>query len=76
MQAAGHELIRQAATERFRTALAPLRLPMLDLLPVIQAQPDPAGLFFQRNIHLTPRGHQVVGHALAGFVMGLPARAR
>jgi len=76
VQAAGHELIRQAATERFTTALMPLGLPMLDLLPVIQAQPDPAGLFFQRNIHLTPRGHQVVGHALAGFVMGLPARAR
>ncbi|HUR21061.1 MAG TPA: GDSL-type esterase/lipase family protein [Vicinamibacterales bacterium] len=76
VQAAGHELIRQAATERFRTALTPLGLPMLDLLPVLQAQPDPAGLFFQRNIHLTPRGHEVVGHALAGFVMGLPPRAR
>ena len=76
VQAAGHELIRQAATERFRAALTPLGLPMLDLLPVIQSQPDAAGLFFQRNIHLTPRGHQVVGHALAGFVMGLPARAR
>ena len=76
VQAAGHELIRQAATERFRTALAPLGLPMLDLLPVLQAQENPTGLFFQRNIHLTPRGHQVVGHALAGFVMGLPARAR
>ena len=71
VKAAGHELLRQAATERFRTALTPLGLPMLDLLPVIQAQPDPAGLFFQRNIHLTPRGHEVVGHALAGFVMGL-----
>ena len=76
VEAAGHELIRQAATERFRTALTPLGLPMIDLLPVIQAQPEPAGLFFQRNIHLTPRGHQVVGHALAGFVMGLPAPAR
>ena len=76
VEAAGHELIRHAASERFRTALAPLGLPMLDLLPVIQAQPEPAGLFFQRNIHLTPRGHEVVGHALAGFVIGLPARAR
>jgi hypothetical protein len=76
VQEAGHELVRQAATERFHAALAPLGLPMLDLLPVIQAQPDPAGLFFQRNIHLTPRGHQVVGHALAGFVTGLAARAR
>ncbi len=76
VRAAGHELIRQAATDRFQAALAPLELPMLDLLPVLQSQPDPAGLFFQRNIHLTPRGHEVVGHALAGFVMGLPARTR
>jgi len=76
VRAAGHDLIRQAATERFRTALTPLGLPMFDLLPVIQAQTDPAGVFFQRNIHLTPRGHEVVGHALVGFVMGLSPRAR
>lgn len=76
VEAAGHSLIRQAASERFREALTPLGLPVLDLLPVIQAQENPAGLFFQRNIHLTPRGHEVVGHALAGFVMGLPPRAR
>jgi hypothetical protein len=56
--------------------LAPLGLPMFDLLPVIQADPDPVGLFFQRNIHLTPRGHEVVGQALTGFVLSLPARAR
>ena len=73
VQAAGHVLVRQAATDRFRTALAPLGLPTLDLLPILQAEQNPAGLFFQRNIHLTPRGHGVVGHALAGFVMGLPA---
>jgi lysophospholipase L1-like esterase len=76
VHSAGHELVRHAATERFRTALTPLGLPMFDLLPVMQAQTNPAGLFFQRNIHLTPRGHQVVGHALAGFVKGLPATAR
>ncbi|MEO6223972.1 MAG: GDSL-type esterase/lipase family protein, partial [Vicinamibacterales bacterium] len=61
VKAAGYELVRNAATDRFRAALAPLNLPMLDLLPVMQAQPSPAGLFFQRNIHLTPRGHELVG---------------
>ena len=67
-RAAGQELIRDAATKRFTTALAPLGVPMLDLLPVLKAQPDPAGLFYKENIHLTPRGHEVVGRALAEFV--------
>ena len=60
-RAAGHELLRDAATTRFADALAPLGLPMLDLLPVLRAQPDPADLFFRENIHFTPRGHAVVG---------------
>lgn len=71
--AAGGQLVRHAATERFAEALAPLQLPMLDLLPVLAAQPDRAGLFFQRNVHLTPRGHTVVAGALEDFVRSLPA---
>lgn len=72
---AGGTLVRDAATDRFAEALAPLGLPMLDLLPVLRAQPDPAGLFFQRNIHLTRRGHEVAGVALARFVHEIvPAR--
>ncbi len=67
-RAAGHELLRDAATTRFADALAPLGLPMLDLLPALRAQPDPAGLFFRENIHFTPRGHAVVAEALATFV--------
>jgi lysophospholipase L1-like esterase len=70
---AGGSLIRDAATERFRDALAPLGLPMLDLLPVLQAEPNRIELFFQRNVHLTPRGHRVVGRALTEFVAGLQA---
>ena len=78
-RAAGHELLRDAATTRFREALAPLGLPVLDLLPILRAQPDPAGLFFRENIHFTPRGHAVVGAALAEFVTGImdsPAATR
>jgi len=67
----GGTLVRQAATERFATALAPLNLPMFDLLPVLAQQPDRAGLFFQRNVHLTPRGHGVVSGALVQFVRSL-----
>jgi lysophospholipase L1-like esterase len=67
----GETLLRDAATERFREALAPMGLPMLDLLPILQAEPNRVDLFFQRNVHLTPRGHRVVGQALLPFVRPL-----
>ncbi len=68
VRASGGRLVRQAATERFRRALEPLGLPMLDLLPVLERQPDRVALFFQRNVHLTPRGHDVVAGAIAEFL--------
>jgi lysophospholipase L1-like esterase len=69
--AAGDTLERDAATNRFRDALQPLGLPMLDLLPLLRAEPNRLELFFQRNVHLTPRGHRVVGQALTPFVSGI-----
>jgi hypothetical protein len=76
VQRAGGVLVRNAATTRFREALAPLALPTLDLLPTLEAQPDRMGLFYQRTIHLTPRGHEVVTDALFEFLTtsGLIAR--
>lgn len=68
--AAGGDLRRDAPTERFTTALGDLGLPMLDLLPPLRAARAGSDLFFQENVHLTRRGHQVVGDALAGFVEG------
>ena len=68
VRAAGGELDRQAASRRFREALAPMGLPMIDLQPVLFAQPDRSGLFFQRTVHLTPRGHDVVAAALFDFL--------
>lgn len=68
VEQAGGTLLRDAATDRFAEGLRPLGLPMLDLLPVLRAQPDPAGLFFEGNIHFTPRGHAVVAEALADFL--------
>jgi hypothetical protein len=65
---AGGELVRNSGTARFREALAPLDLPMLDLLPALEMQPDRIGLFYQRTIHLTPRGHEVVADALFEFL--------
>ena len=75
---AGERMDRNLATERFHEALAPLNLPTLDLLPILERQPDRIGLFFQRNIHLTPRGHDVVAGALFEFLdtSGLIAAAR
>lgn len=36
----------------------------LDLLPIMEKQTDPNGLFFRRDIHWTERGHEVAGEAI------------
>jgi hypothetical protein len=62
--ASGGELIRDAATERFKEALAPLGVPIDDVLPDLRrALPGP-DLFYQETVHLTPRGHEVVAASL------------
>ncbi len=66
--AAGGELIRDAATERFAQALDPLGLPQLDVLPALRAALPGPDLFYQETVHLTPRGHEVVADALARFI--------
>ena len=65
---AGGELLRDAATERFAAALSPLQLPTTDLLPPLRQALPGADVFFQENVHLTPRGHEVVGEHLARFL--------
>jgi lysophospholipase L1-like esterase len=65
---AGGLLDRDAASRRFAEAFAPLGLPMMDLQPILAAEPDRSGLFYQRTVHLTPRGHRVVADALFGFL--------
>ena len=64
----GGELVRDAATARFAAALADVDLPWLDLLPVLRNAEPKSGLFFERNIHLTPRGHEVVAAAIEAFL--------
>ena len=78
--AAGGELQRDAASQRFDAALAELPLPRVDLLPALRrALPGP-DLFFQETVHLTPRGHEVVAEALYRFIeqqhLGTPDPAR
>ena len=65
---AGGVLVRNSATDRFREALTPLGVPILDLQKALAAQPNRIDLFFQENVHLTPRGHDVVGGALFQFL--------
>jgi hypothetical protein len=66
--AAGGELRRDAATERFSAALGTLDVPQLDLLPALRDATPGEDLFFKENIHLTRRGHIIVGHAIARFI--------
>jgi hypothetical protein len=68
VEQAGGRLVRDAATERFRASLAALGLPMLDPLPALRGASSGPELFFQRNVHLTPRGHQVMAEALERFL--------
>jgi lysophospholipase L1-like esterase len=65
---AGGELVRDAATARFDSALSELPVPRVDLLPALRrALPGP-DLFYQTTVHLTPRGHRVVAETLAAFI--------
>jgi hypothetical protein len=67
--AAGGELVRDAATERFDHAFDALPIPRLDVLPALRrALPGP-DLFFQRTVHLTPRGHEIVAEAIDEFIV-------
>jgi lysophospholipase L1-like esterase len=65
---AGGELVRDAATRRFADGLGDVGLPIVDLLPPLRGALPGPDLFYQETVHLTPRGHQVVAHALAAFL--------
>ena len=77
VRAVGGRLERDAAAARAHEALSPLGVPILDLMPALEAQPSPETLFFKGNVHLTTRGHQVVAAALFEFLRqsGLTAPA-
>jgi len=59
-------IAKDAATERFAAALAPLGLPTIDLLPPLRSAPH--GQFFPATVHLTPAGHETVAAALEAFI--------
>ena len=65
---AGGALVRDAASERFEAALKDVPVPRLDVLPALRAALPGPDVFFQRTVHLTPRGHEVVAAALEQFL--------
>ena len=65
---AGGELVRDAASERFASALEDLRVPRLDTLPALRSALPGPDVFFQQTVHLTPRGHEIVAAALERFL--------
>jgi lysophospholipase L1-like esterase len=68
VEGAGGRLVRDAATERFDRAIADLPLPRFDALPALRAALPGPDVFFQKTVHLTPRGHEVVARALEEFI--------
>jgi hypothetical protein len=64
----GETLVRDAATDRFKQALAGLPLPMMDALPVLRAPGPATRVFFQDTAHLTVAGHQVLAAGLDRFL--------
>jgi len=64
----GERLLRDAATDRFASALSALGLPMVDTLPALRAASGEARVFMRSTAHFTPHGHDVLAGALAGFL--------
>jgi len=57
---------KDIATERFQAALAPLGVPLVDLLPALRSAPH--GQFFADTVHLTAAGHETVAATLEAFI--------
>ncbi len=71
----GEALRRLQAQELLVPALTERGVPVLDLLPVLRAEPTDAEgrrrLYHLRDTHLNARGNRVAGEALAAFLDGL-----
>lgn len=68
VEGAGGKLVRDAATERFDRAIAELPVPRFDALPALRAALPGPDVFYQKTVHLTPRGHEIVAQALEEFI--------
>jgi lysophospholipase L1-like esterase len=64
----GERLVRDAATDRFESALGGLGLPMLDVLPALRQASRRTRVFMRSTAHFTPDGHEVMADVLAAFL--------
>jgi lysophospholipase L1-like esterase len=64
----GEELLRDAASERFKAALTGLGLPILDALPALRTASRRNRVFMRSTAHLTPQGHEAMAEALDGLL--------
>ncbi|MFB3853291.1 MAG: SGNH/GDSL hydrolase family protein [Vicinamibacterales bacterium] len=71
VEAHGDVLVRNAATERFKTALAGLGAPVIDLLPPFERHADPASLYFESTAHFTAAGHAYVAQVIESSLLEL-----
>jgi len=60
----GLTLERDRATERFKTALAGLGVPVLDVLPPLREASRQSDVFMQSTAHFTPFGHDTLARIL------------
>ncbi|MCX6545588.1 MAG: hypothetical protein NTV05_14400 [Acidobacteria bacterium] len=65
---AGQTLLRDGATERFKTTLSDLKLPTLDTLPALREASRGGDVYFTDTAHFTPRGHEAIAEALRVFL--------
>lgn len=68
VEPAGYRMSVDGANDRFHAALAPLNLPMTDLLPALRAANRTSDVFFTSTVHLTPYGHEIAADALLSFL--------
>jgi len=68
VEPAGYRMSVDGANDRFRAALSPLNLPLVDLLPALRAANRSGDVFFASTVHLTPYGHEVAADALLSFL--------
>lgn len=64
----GPGLTRELPQRRIMSFCGERGIPCLDLLPVLERSGDPASLYFIKDGHWTPRGHQAAAAAIDGWL--------
>jgi len=65
----GETLERDRATERFKSALEKLGVPVIDVLPSLRHAARRADVFMRSTAHFTPSGHETIARALQQYLV-------